>query len=73
MPGENAYCHNASLCRLIRCQLRVSDHARWADPGLGEDECDGEAEDGLSRLSESDLLESEKETLVWNWSAVLGL
>lgn len=70
---RNAYCHNASLCRLIRCQLRVSDHARCADAGLGEDECDAVAEDGLSRLSESDLLESEKETLDCIWSAVFGL
>lgn len=73
MAEQRAYCHNASLCRLIRCQLRVSDHVRWAEPGLGEDECDAEADEGLSRLSESDLLESEKETLDCIWSAVLGL
>lgn len=68
----SAYCHNASLCRLIRCQLRESDHDRCADAGLGEDECDAEAEEALPRLSESDLLESEKETLESIWSAVLG-
>lgn len=54
----------------------MSDHNRDVDPGVGEareDECDAEAEEGLSRLSESDLLESEKETLVCIWSAVLGL
>lgn len=51
----------------------MSDQDRGADPGPGEEECDPAAEDGLSRLSESDLLESEKETLDCIWSAVLGL
>ena len=54
----------------------MSDHNRCREPGRGEDGgCEAEAEEGrpLSYLSESDLLESENETLVWIWSAVLGL
>ena len=83
LGGEGSYCHNASLWRFTRCQVRSSSNRLCCEPDRGEGECEPDAEaepeadadDGLSlpRLSDSDLLEPEKETLEGNRSASFGL
>lgn len=67
------YCHNASLWRSTRCQLRSSGSRLCCEPdreeGEAEAEAEAEADDGLS-LSRAD---PEKETLEGNRSASFGL
>lgn len=85
---ERTYCHNASLCRSIRCQLRVCNRSTTLDDCLaagvvtGEDDldelkgCEGGREEARSLLDFMDFEVPENETL-WPerplWSASLGL